>query len=81
MHNHIDYENSTPLARQLSQIGTIGASNLLGATNWPTVPQSVSVGAGRPPVPSILVKKSESGAFVEMTELLPERLGFVDVAR
>ena len=54
---------------------------MLGVSNRPTVPQSVSVGAGLPPVPSRLVKQIESGAFVEMTELLPERLGSVDDAK
>ena len=45
------------------------------ALHSPTDVQTVSIGAGRPPVPAKLVQKIESGVFVEMAELLPERLG------
>ena len=36
---------------------------------------SMSIGAGRPPVPMRLAKKIVAGAFIEMSDLLPERLG------
>jgi len=35
----------------------------------------VNIGAGRPPVQLQLAKKVESGVFIEMADLLPERLG------
>ena len=35
----------------------------------------VMIGAGLPPVPAKLVSKIEAGEYVDMTELLPDRLG------
>ena len=35
----------------------------------------VSVGAGLPPVPAKLVSKIEAGEFIDMGELIPDRLG------
>ena len=35
----------------------------------------VMIGAGLPPVPAKLVSKIEAGDYVDMTELLPDRLG------
>jgi len=35
----------------------------------------VNIGAGRPPVPLRLAQRIESGVFIEMADLLPERLG------
>ena len=35
----------------------------------------MAVGAGLPPIPRPLVARIESGAFIEMSELLPEHLG------
>ena len=56
------------------------ANTSLAASNQPAIVQSATVqnvfiGGGCPPVPVRLVKKIESGAFVEMAELLPEQLG------
>ena len=36
---------------------------------------AVPIGQGRPPVPKKLANKIESGEFVDMAELLPDRLG------
>ena len=35
----------------------------------------MTIGAGLPPIPSKLVSKIEAGEFVDMAELLPDRLG------
>ena len=78
VHNHIDGEDHTPLEQQLSHIGLIGASNPLATHSRSTEVQSISNGAGRPPVPAKLVNKIESGAYVDMVELLPERLDTTD---
>ena len=64
-----------PMGQQLSHIGLIRASNPLATHGKP---QSFSIGAGRPPVPTKLIQKIESGAFVDMVELLPERLDTAD---
>ena len=78
VHNHIDGEDHTLLGQELSHIGLIRASNPLASYSTPTEVQSFSIGAGRPPVPGKLVKKIESGAFVDMVELLPECLDTAD---
>ena len=79
VHNHIDDgEDHTLLGQELSHIGLIKASNPLASHSTPTEVQSFSIGAGHPPVPGKLVKKIESGAFVDMVELLPERLDTAD---
>ena len=39
-------------------------------------PQAMTIGEGLPPVPGKLIKKIESGQFIELAELLPDRLGF-----
>ena len=66
---------------QLSHIGLIGEHSLPAdhsATSY-TTPTTSShskvLGAGLPPVPAKLVSKIESGAFIEMADLLPEQLG------
>ena len=71
MNNHIDDGDDTPPPHQFSPIGLVQDPALYP----PTDVQTVSIGAGRPPVPAKLVQKIESGVFVEMAELLPERLG------
>ena len=71
MNNHIDDGDDTPPPHQFSPIGLVQDP----ALHPPTDVQTVSIGAGRPPVPAKLVQKIESGVFVEMAELLPERLG------
>lgn len=44
----------------------------LSLPNEPPAP--VHLGGGLPPIPSKLVKKIEEGHFIELAELLPERL-------
>ena len=44
-------------------------------TNTPITTCISILGAGLPPVPAKLVSKIESGAFIEMADLLPEQLG------
>jgi len=36
---------------------------------------NISIGTGRQPVPTRLAKKIEAGAFIEMSDLLPEHMG------
>ena len=55
----------------------------MGRQNNTTIPTSVEeepfsiyLGGGLPPVPGKLAKRIEEGQFIEMTELLPERLSF-----
>ena len=43
--------------------------------------EHISTGTALPPVPTFLVKKIESGAFVEMGDLIPTCLGLDDTAR
>ena len=45
----------------------------------PKHPLPVTIGASLPPVPGKLVKRIEAGYFIEMGELLPERLGAANV--
>lgn len=42
---------------------------------YPSLVQTLSIGVGHPLVPARIVRKIESGAFVEMSDLLPEQLG------
>ena len=39
------------------------------------VHRAISIGQGLPPVPKKLVNKIESGEYLDMAELLPDRLG------
>ena len=50
--------------------------------NWPPhQSQSISAGAAIPPIPPGLVEKIESGAYVEMGDLIPSRLGLEETAK
>ena len=40
----------------------------------------VTIGASLPPIPRKLVKRIKAGKFIEMGELLPERLGAANVS-
>ena len=37
--------------------------------------RAISIGQGLPPVPKKIVNKIESGEYLDMAELLPDRLG------
>ena len=69
------------LESQLSHIGIIGKhssatdQSATSNTTPPTSSHSKVLGAGLPPVPAKLVTKIESGAFIEMADLLSEQLG------
>ena len=43
--------------------------------------EHISTGTTLPPVPTFLVEKLESGAFIEMGDLIPTHLGLDDTAR
>lgn len=66
-------EDHMPSGDQLSHIGVMGEHQA------PCDPSAAThhniLGAGLPPVPAKLAYKIESGAFIEMADLLPERLG------
>ena len=40
-----------------------------------TLPPVLSIGASLPPVPRKLVKRIQAGEFVDMAEVLPDRMG------
>ena len=56
------------------QLATTGQSTVENV-NTPITTCIRILGAGLPPVPAKLVSKVESGAFIEMADLLPEQLG------
>ena len=66
---------------QLPPCGSVPAMRLLhesvtsGPSDIATPDDCISIGAGLPPVPSKLVSKIEAGEFIDMAELLPDRLG------
>ena len=64
-------ENDEDLMEQLGHVGTMSSKHYkrIDASSY------VNIGAGCPPVPLWLAKRIESGAFIEMADLLPERLG------
>ena len=57
----------------LDHIGTLDGDE--DSTSALVSSSDVVIGAGRPPVPAHLARRIESGAFVEMANLLPDRLG------
>ena len=46
----------------------------------PSQPERISTSTAFPPVPNFLVEKIESGAFIEMGDLISTRLGLDDTA-
>ena len=64
-------DSDEDLTEQLGHVGTMLSKHYkrINASSY------VNIGAGRPPVPLWLAKKIESGAFIEVADLLPERLG------
>jgi len=61
-------DEDSPTYDQLDHIRTLDEESTSGSLD-------VIIGAGRPPVPARLARKIESGAFVEMSDLLPDRPG------
>jgi len=56
------------LTEQLTHVGAMASKrNARG--------DYVNIGAGRPPVPLRLAQRIKSGVFIEIADLLPERLG------
>ena len=70
-----------PTESQLQHIGITGeqlantGQSAIENVNTPITTCIRILGAGLPPVPAKLVSKIESGAFIEMADLLPEQLG------
>ena len=71
----ISAEEEEGLADQLNHVGVMASSHISQKEKRIDASSDVSIGAGRPPVPMQLAKKIESGAFIEMSDLLPERMG------
>ena len=73
-------EDHMPPGDQLDHIGIMGEHRPPNDTSAAEITNPIfsahhsSLGAGLPPVPANLVSKIESGAFVDMADLLPERL-------
>ena len=61
----------SPAGALLAHIGTIAQKKADEADK--STP--ISIGAGLPPVPKKLVERIQSGDFIDMAELLPDRLG------
>ena len=55
--------------------GSLDHLQTLNAGGKKAPPAGLSIGAGLPPVPQKLVAKIQSGEFVDMAELLPDRMG------
>ena len=53
---------------------SVATTSAIAASSQDTT-QAVFIGQGLPPVPKKLASKIESGEFVDMSELLPDRLG------
>ncbi len=71
-----------PSSSALSHVRTIGTPGSdpgpAGKTDDTEKSQgAVAIGAGLPPVPKKLVKRILAGEFIDMSELLPDRLGAV----
>ena len=58
-------------------MGVTGKKQENGENNAdsPDMSSVLSIGAGLPPVPLKLVKRIQVGEFIDMSELLPDRLG------
>ena len=83
MNSYYPEIDEIPDEDQLQGVLTINDSNPR-LTQWTPVRTSSSinkddgnvlVGASHPPIPNKLVKKIRDGEFIEMADLLPERLG------
>jgi len=63
------------LADQLNHFGVMIRDHTVHNNHRKNASSSVSIGAGCPPVAMRLVRKIASVAFIEMSDLLPERMG------
>ena len=77
---HLLYE---PISADLRYVDLI-LENIEDTRTHPTLPsqlKNISTGTALLPVPTFFVEKIESGAFIEMGDLIPTRLGLYDMAR
>ena len=63
------------IADQLSHVGIMASSHTSHNQKRKDVLSDISIGVGFPPVLMRLAKKIESGAFTEMSDLLPKHMG------
>ena len=75
---HFAVLGNLPDARFLAHIASLTdkAGHKTSESSWTTsTPPVLSIGAGLPPVPRKLVNRIQAGEFVDMAELLPDRMG------
>ena len=64
-----------PPVGSVQGVRTLGLSDSVTTPPLPAPDDCVTIGAGLPPVPAKLVSRKEAGEYIDMTELLPGRLG------
>ena len=68
-------------SHRTSPVGSVREVRIQGLSNSVTTPplfapdKCITIGAGLPPVPAKLVSRIEAEKYIDMTELLPDRLG------
>ena len=83
---HIPYLFCSIAVGDLPPPGSVQGLRILGdaapyATSMvSTRIDSVTIGAGLPPIPAKLVSRIEAGKYINMTELLPDKLGILRTA-
>lgn len=75
--SHITAIGAIPGSGALAHVGVTGKKQENGENNAdsPDTSSVLSIGAGLLPVPLKLVKRIQAGEFIDMSELLPDRLG------
>ena len=63
------------LVGSVQRVRTLGLSDSVAAPPFPAPDDSVTIGAGMPPVPVKLVSRIQTGEYINVTELLPDWLG------
>ena len=64
-----------PPAGSVQGLRILGQSAPVTVPPLPALDNCVTIGAGLPPVPAKFVSRIEAGEYIDMTELLPDRLG------
>ena len=75
---HFAALGNLPDARLLAHIASLtdkAGHKTSESSGTTTTPPVLSIGAGLPPVPRKLVNRIQAGEFVDMAELLPDRMG------
>ena len=64
-----------PPVGSVQGVWTLGLSDSVTTPPLPAPDDCVTIGAGLPPVPAKVVSRTGAGEYINMTELLPDRLG------